>query len=334
MKGLVPEQGFHGLLQRPCNVYNIAEQFQEVQLSRKSDAGERTALRVVTFNVMMDTWRGKPYVTEVGCHEERYAFVVEKLREMDADVVMLNEVTVGFLRCMCSLTSYRASSSPDHENGGPNINASGMGNLILVHRRLSLRRMFSVPLPRVDRLAVGAEIEWSGGRSLTLVSAHLSALTGNVERRAAQLAALAAAVGSCERVVIAGDLNWHVRAEEQYAPAGFKVAGFAEITFDGLVNTMHQHLWPLGFEARQMALDRFLVGSAVTARNVQVIFNRPIHEEVAVQPRQPAGFWDAVLQVPLRTLEQVGLVGPGEREAYLFPSDHFGLMCEIEMPHD
>ncbi len=318
---------------RPCKVYRVGDPFEEVFSGKNDGDGVASrALRLVTFNVMMDSWKGEPYMTGAGYHAERYAHIVTELRRLDADVVLLNEVTPGFLRCARGLTAYLASGSPDHERGGPNA-ASGMGNLLLVHRRLALRRMFSAPLPRSDRPAVGADLEPCDGRHFAVVSAHLSALTGNVERRAAQLAALAAATRHFELVAIAGDLNWHVREEEQHAPPGFRVAGYAEITFDGRANAMHQHLWPLGFEARQMALDRVLVrseGDAVKARDVQVIFNKPLYEDKAEAPQQ-LGLWDKMLQLPRRTLEQTGLLGAGDKEQYLFPSDHFGLICTIEL---
>jgi endonuclease/exonuclease/phosphatase family metal-dependent hydrolase len=320
-------------LLRPCKVYRVADPFEEVVLSGKSDtvASTTTVLRMVTFNVMMDRWKGEPYMTTVACHEERYAFIVAELCRLDADVVMLNEVTTGFLRCARSLTSYVASGSPDHENGGPNA-ASGMGNLVLVHRRLALLRMFSVALPRVDRLAVGAQIDLGDGRQVTVVSAHLSALTGNVKRRATQLSALAEALQDLDCVVVAGDLNWHVRAEEQHAPPGFHVAGNAEITFDGRINAMHQHLWPLGFEARQMALDRVLTRGAVEARDVEVIFNKSLYGDAAAEsPPSPLGLFDKLWQLPMRALEQTGLVGAGAKENYLFPSDHFGLACKLAL---
>merc|ERR1712137_794780 len=104
--------------------------------------------------------------------------------------------------------------------------------------------------------------------------------------------------------VILGDVNFHSEAENEVIPREFVdgglLLGLVTPTFDSNVNLMHQHMWP-GWDVEPMRLDRILVREETClVSSMSICFDEPIRSSSFFPP-----------------------------PAWLFPSDHFGLVGEI-----
>lgn len=281
-----------------------------------------SVLKCMTLNVMMDWWKGSPYAWDISHPKLRYKAVREHIRGNAFDLVFLNEVTKGFL-CQLDLEDYvsTAGTTTGHV-------WTDMGNVILVRRSIAhcISGVYSFSLPMCPRHVVGVTMKPRKREEddIFFMSAHLSALSSNKDRRKMQLESLVHSLPPhARRVVVAGDLNFHSLDEVRLCvPPGYGCSPDV-ITFDGTTNRMMQHLWPLGYEKRQMCLDRIITSSAsdLTLQNVHVCLNHPLfqHEQ---QQEQESGFLR-------RLMEQVRMVGSGDPKNYLYASDHFGLTFQV-----
>lgn len=275
----------------------------------KGCVGEQ--LKMVTLNVLFSHWRGKEYHHEWVIPVERYACILDRLVAMDADIITLNECTPMFAEQLCK----HDKIAQTHYLGGLDTLGDG-GNLLLVRKAIGVPSFFAIDLPRLPRPAIACRLP-----GLLVCGAHLTALTMNHQRRAEQLHALTSTLeGEASDVplmVICGDLNFHNAAvEDANIPAGWLDTPYDGFSFDASRNPMHAILWPLGFESRQMRLDRVLVrGAGGLAKNCQLAFEEPIY------PDSPILESPSLMQ---RTLWQLGWSQPDPR-SYLRCSDHFGL---------
>jgi hypothetical protein len=126
---------------------------------------------------------------------------------------------------------------------------------------------------------------------------------------------------------------------------------------------MAAELWPLGFESRRMRLDRIIqkadkIGAVRwTPTTINLFANGPVHgetrrgdekekegndethQEGAGEPSRTAGgaasgagWYMNLLAAPVKVLFDVFEVSVfRNEEAYLYPSDHFGLVAEFSM---
>lgn len=277
----------------------------------QATASSSNCWSVVTLNVLFSHWRGKEYHHAWVLPEQRYAYILDELLKMDADIVTLNEVTGAFvwqLRTHALAKRYFV--------GGLDTLGDG-GNICLVAKRKGVPRFWSIMLPRLPRPAIACRLP-----GLLICTTHLSALTSNHERRAEQLRALTTVLEG-ERdatMLICGDLNFHQEPlENGNIPAGWSDTPYEGYSWDSSRNPMHAVLWPLGFESRQMRLDRALVRNGAT-RDCRLVFDKPVHEEHARNWTEPS--------LAQRTLWQCGFSQPDPR-TYLMPSDHFGLSFQV-----
>ena len=282
--------------------------FREVSASSEDLRFEE--LRCVSLNVMMDEWKGRPYAVAVAQPWMRFRHILRHLEDLDPDVVCLNEVTTSFIAFVPAFPllceNYVFSARTMHPES--------MGNFVLV--RKSLTPVFAAhALPACPRPAITAAVG-----QLTIAATHLSALSRNVERRKMQLDHLVKGLKERQSVVIVGDLNWHLDTEIESCPEEFRTFSDSPVTFDALSNSMHQMLWPLGYEERQMRLDRILWRNC-ECRKLKRIFDEPVFPEQYRVPDLNAG-------VVTRTFRTAGFWIPDAKE-YLFPSDHFGLHFNI-----
>ncbi len=270
-------------------------------------AAVNSALKMVTFNVLFSHWRGKEYHHAWVKPKERYLCLLDRLLDMDCHVIVLNECTFFFVE---HLQQHRMGSL--YLVGGLDTLGEG-GNLVLIRKGLN-PEFFSVDLPRLPRPAIVCRLKH---QSVLVCGVHLSALTSNHERRAEQLQALVLVLEREDEplMVICGDLNFHREEENENIPAEWKDTHYDGFSWDSSLNPMHQVLWPLGFESRQMRLDRILVRGQGFADHCELAFREPIYAE------------GDVLEAPSllqRTLWQCGFSQPDPR-SYLRCSDHFGL---------
>jgi len=70
------------------------------ELHYEVPAIKRRKLKILTFNVLFDTWHGKSYKKSIVRSPLRYAWQFRTFEEMDADFICLNEVTPSFVQML------------------------------------------------------------------------------------------------------------------------------------------------------------------------------------------------------------------------------------------
>ena len=135
--------------------------------------------------------------------------ILAVLREIDADVIALQEADRRFGRRVAVLHRRALAELTDYRPAPLAMTAEGMawhGNVLLVRRGIAIRSVRPVALPMLEpRGAVCADLE-VGGRLIRVVGMHLC-LSG-LHRRGQLRAVLAhAAVGPACPTVLMGDFN-------------------------------------------------------------------------------------------------------------------------------
>jgi len=340
-------------------------ELMEVQADTKP-ALLNTPLRLATLNVLFDTRLpgGEPTLPEVLQHDLRYESICRELSSLEAHIIGLNEVTTTMLEKLLReewvRKRYRVSVVP-HDSRCKDLAAvRGFGNVLLSRLEVvSVEHMESPAVlektlrefPVMTFCIAGRDGQ---ARRIAVASAHLIAFPYlNERRRATQLQALTSELARSERgldgCVVMGDFNFHRDAEEASIPAGWSevpAVVAAGPTWDIARNTMIPHYLPFrniynGFGigygrawAARMRLDRVLVQGAafdLDAANSKLFADRPI----AASGDGPSAAADrckdnaeAQMQAPLPSCEAHRQL---PWEAYLFPSDHFGLVLELPL---
>jgi len=324
-----------------------------------------TPLRLATLNVLFDMKLpgGEPTLPDVLRHDLRYESICRELGSLEAHVIGLNEVTPTMLEKLLQedwvRQRYRVSVVP-HDSRCKDLAAvRGFGNVLL--SQLPVVSVEHIESPAVlgearEFPVMTFRVAGRDGqaKSISVASAHLIAFPYlNERRRATQLQALtselARSLRGLDGCVVMGDFNFHRDAENASIPPGWSevpAVVAAGPTWDIARNTMLPHYLPLrniynGFGigygrawAAQMRLDRVLLqGSAFDrdAANAKLFADRPIaasgdgpsaaanrcKDNVEAQTQAPLPLCEAHRQLPW--------------EAYLFPSDHFGLVLELPL---
>lgn len=306
-------------------------------------------LRLATLNCLHDQT-----LPEVLHHEVRHAAICRELRELEADVIGLNEVTRSLLERLLSepwvRDSYTVSAVPDDERCS-HVSAvldGCFGNMLL--SKVAPISVEYLGQPGDGRHAHVMTLGLCAPQSrtplrLSVCSVHLTASPWLMEgRRQSQLRqhALALATeagsGSVDASVLMGDFNFHREAENASIPEGWgEVPAVVEAgaTWDYARNPMLAHYLPkrnlyngLGLGQRfgwpsPMRLDRVLVrGLALDreAAEARLFADRPIHERArgrAALPYTGPELWESHRALPW--------------EEYLCPSDHFGIVVSLPL---
>ncbi|NNB94346.1 DUF504 domain-containing protein [Corallococcus exiguus] len=264
------------------------------------------ALTVATFNVLFDLYDAQLLATE-----RRIPAALALLRETNADVIALQEVTPSFLKALLSEPRVREHYWMSEGPGAQTVTPYGQVLLSRVPIASLWQRVFSR-----DKRIIAAELHLSGG-ALWVATPHLTSDrdASGASARAVQVEALlewARVLGSTSEteasdLVLAGDFNFGDGAPEaeSFARAGFVDAwsslrpSEAGETFNPRLNSLAALTTVSGTLRR---LDRVLVASA----------------SGRLAPESVELFGEAPL---------AGLPGPGGQA--LFASDHFGLRCVL-----
>ena len=142
--------------------------------------------------------------------------ILEVLREIDADIIALQEADRRFGARACVITDHLLDEHSDWKAVDFGMRASSMGwhgNAILVRKAATVDGHAPIHLPALEpRGAVRAEVTLPGGEAMRVVGMHLD-LSGLWRRR--QAAAVMAEVNAAgpRPTVLMGDLNeWSAAA--------------------------------------------------------------------------------------------------------------------------
>lgn len=282
---------------RPSYLFDpVRGGWAEVETSGLAEAGVE-ALQVATYNVLFDL-----HDPEQLYSERRVPVCLELLRERDADIIALQEVTPGLWATVLATDwvreGYYVSEGPGADGLEP------YGQVLLSRWPLALELHAFGPRKRlvVGRLALA-------GRRLAVAAVHLTSNRRDDadDRRAAQLAVLGERLGrgDVDDALVLGDLNFGDGEEdEQLARAGFVDAWRA----------VHPHHPGFTFDPQANPLAALATRSGRAARFDRVLVRSPIG---ALAPIDVTMFGDR----PFET-------GP-EGQA-MFASDHFGLCALLQ----
>jgi poly(A) polymerase len=263
-----------------------------------------STLTVATFNVLFDL-----YDAELLATERRTPAALALLRETDADVIALQEVTPAFLKALLAAPWVRERYQVTEGPGAETVTPYGQVLLSRVPFASVWQRVFSR-----DKRILAGELRWAG-ETLWVATPHLTSNRdpSGASARAVQVQALidwARALGDSDEapdLLIAGDFNFGDGEPEvdAFARAGFVDAwstlrpSEAGETFNPQLNTLAEVTTVSG---RLRRLDRVLVSSPSGRRSPEAI----------------GLFAEAPLSGP-----------PAPNGKPLFASDHFGLRCVL-----
>ena len=251
----------------------------------------RSSLRLLTYNVLADP-----------VHlDQRLPALFREMRDADADVIALQEVAPWFLEAVRRERTLSAYSFC--EVAGRGADRGGQAFL----SKVDVRNPYSVDLPgRQQRTALLVEVH-VGGPPLVLATTHMESFLEDGPTRAAQLDTIFGALNrssSSSRssgLVLCGDLNFGDgeepetgRLDESYVDVWKTLRpGDAGYTWDMERSEMARAGSFVGEASRR--LDRVLLRSEEwRGESINIVGNAPVNDDRRV-----------------------------------FPSDHFGLVCEL-----
>ncbi|BDS11359.1 endonuclease/exonuclease/phosphatase family protein [Aureispira anguillae] len=284
------------------------------------------SFKILTFNVLFDTWWGKPHKDHIICSLERFKHQFNVFKELDADLIALNEVTPNYIHRIIQ-EKWVQDSYYISDSSGATIN--NFGNLIL--SKFPIKELSFVTLPQLKRPVPCAKIHFKN-QPLIIAATHLSAQKENIERRQLQINELTHFLHQYypkEDKIILGDLNYHI--EQEIVPKAYQDAWESihsnkkGYTFDGTINTMIHEMWPLawvyGFKDDvQMRLDRILTQLYHwQPSTIDVCLNTPIYKAQSTP--------NIIKDIISTIFDRFKLNLARSPKHYLFPSDHFGLIA-------
>jgi len=334
-----------GIIQMGCGweFKSNVERWELVEANLEQPDELQTPLRLATLNVLFDAKPGKdPTLPDVLQHDIRYDAICRQLASLDAHIIGLNEVTQTMLEKLLQedwvRKQYRISAVVHDQRCEHLSVVKRFGNVLLSKlRTVSLEHVES-PGGR-EFPVMTCCIARHGGQSMkiAIASAHLTAFPYlNETSRAKELEVITSELAQPSRgldgSIVMGDFNFHRESENTSIPASWvEVPSVVALgpTWDMERNTMLPHYLPLrniyngfgtgyGWPAK-LRLDRMLVmgaGFDCTAAIAKMFADQPIHQQT-IKSQQHAQ------QSPRSSHRQLPW------EAYLFPSDHFGLMLKV-----
>ena len=315
--------------------------FRPLEIVRAEGAawhpGSQT-LRVATYNVLFDVFEAERIYTDA-----RIPAILEVLSSLDADVIVLEEVTprlVAALRAAAWVqTSYAMSG--DEEAVSPH------GQLVL--SRLPVISFAKHDFGR-DKSLVVAELEVAG-EPLALAAVHLSSSRAEQARqkRASELAvareflSFSHDVTGAADALICGDFNLDDEAEvrpliaEGFADAWPSVRTEVGFTFDPRANPL-AHM--MSRSKRQQRIDRLFFrspGARLGVREARLFGREPFEEN-----RYPSDHWGLICDFAVQPREAVTdapvhhsalIVRPPDSDAIDEIRDAWDPHAERWMPH-
>jgi endonuclease/exonuclease/phosphatase family metal-dependent hydrolase len=262
-------------------------------------------VRIATHNVLKD---GNHWFFEFFLRSnERFTHEMHVLKQINAEVIALNEVTPTFLKMLLSQdwvrNEYYVSDvlKNDNETENDSVFRKGvpMGNVIISKIPIKALSMFRFSSSvTCKRHAIIATFD-----QLTVCSIHLSAYKKLHQRRADQLVELTKYLPSSNTVIL-GDFNLQVDAEnvsitncgyyDLWQPSDSDPLQCTGFTWDSNTNVMLKTLIP--FFKRRMRLDRIAMSNVSDWKSDQVSL-----------------FADKAIA----------------KDSYLFCSDHYGLVTTL-----
>ena len=297
------------------------------------------SVRLASWNVLYEASQR----SHVARPDLRYPAVAETLRQRDADVIGLNEVSSSMLDVLLEAHWVRR----DYLLSKVVSERMHMENLLLIHRRAAGRaQLFRLLTTSVPRRRPCLLVTLQTGRgALAVATAHLTAMARNAERRKRQLDEIferidGAFSAKLFAAVLMGDLNLHNDFEDAYiarpawvdlwpAVHGDDDPGF---TWDAPRNSLVGEAYG-GFERRKMRLDRIVVRDTAGALDVahasmEIFGDVAINEDAS---RAYGGIGTSIRRLLSFVLTPVAKTLTADPYSYLFPSDHFGLAAELPL---
>jgi endonuclease/exonuclease/phosphatase family metal-dependent hydrolase len=286
---------------------------------KASPLHDNTILKIATFNTLFDLYAPR-------FSEQRYEYQLTKLLpSLDADIIALNEVTKHYLANLLTQDwvreKYFISRFSDKYKYRRHVDTKHFFCIILSRRPFhALYHYWFHSSVRTKRPAVIGLYKRADGDYFSVCSAHLAARRERQRDRAQQISELIQIL-SHPRVLLPdsekllkydslllGDLNLHVDSEDRQ--------------FHSRRNIVVKDLWKeLRPHEEGYTLDAYrnsLLKNGKTSNNIRLRLDRIMAIQV-----------DGIAtNFHYKNIEMFG-DEPVDRDSYIFPSDHFGLMVRI-----
>ena len=196
-----------------------------------SQARDQVHLRLATFNILADCF---PWFVRLAIDsEKRFAALVEELKRLDADILVMNEVTANSLRYLLDSEYVRKSYYVSELPTGANGTISGSHGCVMFSK-LPMELCYALRMESMKREAIFGVLEIAN-RKIAVCSLHTVAHQSpqNKAVRAKQLSRVVAFAREqrLDGFFVAGDLNLHYTAEDAVVPANGLLDAWAETHF-------------------------------------------------------------------------------------------------------
>jgi poly(A) polymerase len=246
-----------------------------------------TTLKIATHNVLLKMG----WLEIIIRSEERFAKEMQVLKELDADVIALNEVTAPFMKLLQEQDwvqdKYYISDCVTADNNAVNHSVpfhNYMGNVIISRVPFKTLRFFT--FSSTVNLRRNAIVGTFFDNDTVICSAHITAYEECVARRVNEMNELTRHLPQ-KNVIILGDLNLHlvsenslitdVGYEDLWKPTKEDPDGF---TWDTQLNPMITKF--LILDRRRMRLDRIIAKEGCDwecdENGVEIFAKEPVYE--------------------------------------------------------
>ena len=286
---------------------------KDAQCQAETTAGvpiqQLSRLRLATFNILADCFPW-PVLLAIDS-EKRFAALAEEIARLDADVLLLNEVTSNSLGVLLASEYVRRCYYVSELPSGVNGTFAGPHGCVMFSK-IPLQSCYALKVEAMKRPAIFGRL-LIADRQIAVCSLHTVAFQNprNKAVRAAQISQVVtfAQQQGLNGFFVAGDLNLHYTCEDGVVLANGLLDAWAEthfcesgdrnpgFTFDAEVNSMIPRYIP--GEVRKMRLDRIFAS-----------------EGCCLVPSKPCELWaTSAVDAP--------------RDIFL--SDHYGLVQDLRL---
>ncbi len=209
--------------------------------------------KLLSWNIYFDDDTGRA----------RYPLIINSLKEFDADIICLQEVTGKFhslLKESNDLAGYAIYSFEDEAK---------YQNIILVKNLIITSGIFDLP-SEMNRKAPFVTFSFKGSE-FTIVNVHLESMLEDGDIRIAQLKNILNKTSSQDKLIVCGDMNFgDDDPENHFLSSSFNIAGLDDLraTFDVDKNLMAKETKFPSEKSRR--LDRFVFKGEIEYENYEV----------------------------------------------------------------
>lgn len=257
------------------------------------DASERGAPSVSIKLLTYNVWFSDEYI------DERSIALLGILKDSNADLMALQEVTYHFLQVLLMQEWIRRDYYIS-DIKGDTFSAYG----VILLSRFPVKTLYQFDLPSyMERKLILAELIVKG-ETFKVATVHLESMKESADVRAEQLSAIFPLLDNANSAVLMGDFNFFPSTKKE----------------DSNIDDNYSDLW------NELRADEpgYTINSVVNTMLCKNLSIKVMSRIDRIIFRRANSGWRA------KKIDLLGISAISKQTPDVFPSDHFGLLCELE----